>query len=288
MIIVDINQTFMSNLMVHIHRGNTKEIHSEDLLRHMILNSIRGYNVKFKNKYGRLVIAADDRHYWRKDVFPYYKANRKKSREESEIDWGKIFEVFHKLKDEIRVNFPYPYIQADGAEADDIIGVLCNYTSENTLIASRDEDFYQLHILDHVNQYNIIDKKFVKLTPEESKKSLLEKIVRGDGGDGVPNIFSVDNSFVEKIRQKSVSTKLVEEWKEYYYRGIDWKEFVPTEHHINFDRNKTLIDLSCTPVHIKQAIIDKYNSESNKDRSKLFNYFAMNNLRNLVETINDF
>ena len=58
----------ISNMMAQLG-GKGSDI-SEDLVRHMILNSIRGYNVKFKEEFGiDIIICCDSRHYWRREVF---------------------------------------------------------------------------------------------------------------------------------------------------------------------------------------------------------------------------
>lgn len=91
MIIVDLNQVMISNFMAQV--GNHTNITiDENLFRHMVLNSIRSYNTKFKAEYGEMVIACDAGNNWRRDVFPYYKANRKKARQKSDVDWNTVFE----------------------------------------------------------------------------------------------------------------------------------------------------------------------------------------------------
>jgi len=119
----------------------------EDLIRHMVLNSIRMLRSKFSDKYGELVICCDSKHYWRRDIFPYYKANRKKDRDKSDVDWPSLFTFLNKVKQELRDYFPYKVIEVDGAEADDIIGTLVreHHLMENyILIVSSDKDFMQL------------------------------------------------------------------------------------------------------------------------------------------------
>ena len=49
MIIVDINQIMISNLMVQINGRQAVEL-SEDLVRHMVLNSLRAHNKKFRKE----------------------------------------------------------------------------------------------------------------------------------------------------------------------------------------------------------------------------------------------
>ena len=120
MLILDLNQVMISNLMVQI--GNhTNAALDENMVRHMILNTIRSLNVKFRDEYGELVIAADGPNCWRKSVFPYYKANRKKSQEKSELNWSSIFECMNKIRNELKEFFPYRVIHLEGCEADDVI-----------------------------------------------------------------------------------------------------------------------------------------------------------------------
>ena len=96
MIIIDINQVMIANIMAQL--GNhTNTVIEEDIFRHMVLNSIRSFRQNFSS-YGEIIIACDDKKYWRKQVFPYYKANRKKAREQSEIDWNQIFNCLNKIK----------------------------------------------------------------------------------------------------------------------------------------------------------------------------------------------
>ena len=100
MIIIDMNQISVASLMMHLHM-NKGEL-DEEMVRHMILNSIRGYRTMFKEDYGEIVLTYDSRAYWRKQVFPQYKANRKKGREEDGKDWDSIFGVLNQIKEEIR------------------------------------------------------------------------------------------------------------------------------------------------------------------------------------------
>ena len=167
MIIVDLNQIMISNLMVQINGRNAVEL-SEDLVRHMVLNSIRGINKKFRKDYGELVIASDGKHSWRKQIFPNYKANRKKNREQSGHDWETIFDVINRIKSELIEFMPYKLIEVETAEADDVIAVLIRKIekivgpnhAKKILIVSGDKDFIHLHN-EWVKQYNPILNKYV-------------------------------------------------------------------------------------------------------------------------------
>jgi 5'-3' exonuclease len=277
MIIVDFNQVMISNLMAQI--GNHTNIPlDEGLFRHMVINSIRTYKQKFGQEYGDIVIACDDRNYWRKQVYPYYKANRKKARDKSELDWTMIFESFNNIRSEIKEFFPYRVIQVETAEADDIIATLVkNHANQKVMILSGDKDFVQLQKYPNVKQYDPVRKK--SISHDNPSYYLFEHIMKGDSGDGIPNILSDDDVFVvDGKRQKPLTQKKID---------AAWisKEYLVTR---NFLRNQQIVDLDCIPSHISEAILNKYNEEAGKDRSKLFNYFIKYKLKHMMENVGDF
>jgi 5'-3' exonuclease len=250
----------------------------EGLFRHMVINSIRGYKQKFGDQYGEIVIACDDRNYWRKQVFPYYKANRKKARDKSELDWTLIFESFNKIRSELKEFFPYRVIQIESAEADDIIATLVkNNLDKKIMILSGDKDFVQLHKHPNVKQYDPVRKKAI--THDNPTYYLFEHIMKGDTGDGIPNVLSDDDTFViESKRQKPLAQKKIDAaWIE--------KQVINER---NYMRNKQIVDLDCIPSHISEAVVNKYNEEAGKDRSKLFNYFLKYKLKHMMENVGDF
>ena len=278
MIIVDFNQVMISNLMMQL--GNHTNIPLEEgLFRHMVVNSLRSYKQKFQQEFGEIVIACDDRNYWRKQVFPYYKANRKKNRDASEINWNQVFDIFNKIKGEIKEHFPYRVIQVESAEADDIIATLVTENNDKTiLILSADKDFVQLQKYATVKQYDPIRKKWIK--EDNPQQYLYEHILRGDQGDGIPNILSDDDTFVTDKRQKPMTQKKMDIFKS---EGIS-QEMLKR----NFARNEMLVDLTKIPDNIRNGVINKYNEENGKDRSKLFNYFISHNLKLLMDSVGDF
>jgi len=276
----------IANLMAQIGNHTNMQL-EEDLLRHMILNSIRTIRSKFHSEYGELVIACDDKKYWRRDVFPYYKAHRKKAREASELDWNAIFSCLNKVREELKEFFPYKTIQVDGAEADDIIGTLCHEYGlelkpseyEKILILSGDKDFVQLQVYANVEQYDPIRKKWIKHS--NPKAYLKEHIARGDRGDGIPNMLSKDDCLIvgrqKPLRRKFLDTMLESDTPE-----------LSEELLRNYKRNQQLVDLTFTPDTIRESVLDKYlNIEVNK-RDKLFGYFVNHKLKNLMENIGDF
>lgn len=283
MIIVDFNQVMISNLMMQI--GNHTNIPLEEgLFRHMVINSLRGYKQKFQQDYGEIVIACDDKNYWRKQVFPYYKANRKKNRESSEINWSQVFELFNKIKQEIKDNFPYRVIQVESAEADDIIATLVMEHSNNMsypqemLILSGDKDFVQLQKYNNVKQYDPVRKKWIK--ENDPHAYLYEHICKGDQGDGIPNILSDDDTFVTDKRQKPLTQKRLEFFKQ---EGIGNDSISR-----NWARNAQLVDLTMIPNNIRESVIAKYQQEEGKSSNKLFNYFFTHKLKLLMDSVGDF
>lgn len=282
-VLVDLNQVMIANLMVQIGNHHNAEV-DENMIRHMVLNSIRFNRMKFKDEFGELIICADDKNYWRRQMFPYYKAARRKNREESELDWTSIFNALNKVRQELKDVFPYKVIQIDGAEADDIIGTIIHEegrelnTGEKFLILSGDKDYIQLHKYANIKQYNPVLKKWVVHSNPE--QYLYEHIVKGDAGDGVPNILSPDNSFVMNIRQKPVTKKRLEEWIDINKMSSEVKR--------NYLRNKSLIDLSEVPQHLKEKILEAYSAENTKDRSQLLDFFIKNRLKLLTESLSEF
>lgn len=283
MFIVDLSQVMYSSIMTELEYDTSKVSElNEDKLRHMILNCLRSYNLKYRKEYETMIIATDSTS-WRKEYFPYYKANRKKAREQSQHDWENIFEIMNKIRDEIKEFTPYPVIHITGAEADDIIASLIKYChNENCLILSGDKDFKQLHSY-RIKQYDPTRKKW--LVVDNPSDFLLEHIIRGDSGDGIPNVLSNDNCLVIGERQKPITVKRLESFKNEESR----KNLLtnPLLEH-NWNRNKKLIDLSETPEEIQDAIIKDFLSQLNKDRSRLLSYFMSNKLRILTEHISEF
>ena len=283
MILVDLNQVMISNMMVQIGNHRNAQI-DENMLRHMILNGIRSNRQKFHNEFGEIIICADDKNYWRRAAFPYYKANRKKSRDESELDWSSIFASLNKIREELKTFFPYKVIQIETAEADDIIGTIVHHegrdlaTGENILILSGDKDYIQLHKYANVKQYDPTRKRWISNANPE--KYLAEHIIKGDAGDGIPNVLSVDNAFVMGIRQRPITQKRLAEWTDINNMDDEVKR--------NYMRNKALIDLNEIPQSMKEEILSIWHEENGNDRSQLLNYFIKNKLRNLMECITEF
>jgi len=261
MILIDYNAVAIGNLVVQ--RLNV----DENLIRHMILNSIRMYRQKFQNEYGEVVIVADGAGNWRRDVFPQYKYKRRKNREESSIDWNEAFRIINMVRDEIRDHFPYKVMHMPKCEADDVIAKLALETQEfgkhePVMIISADHDFIQLHKYDNIKQYSPMLKKFVK--DKNPRLYSMTHIFKGDGGDGVPNVLSDDNVFVDERRQTPVTKKKLDVWLE----AEDLQKVMGDTIYRNYLRNKKMIDLTETPDAIKEEIINSFESQDPKKNKR--------------------
>lgn len=282
-ILIDLNQVLISNLMQQIG-SNTKIKLDENLIRHMVLNSLRSYAKQFKHKYGNIVVACDSKKYWRREVFPFYKANRKTDREKSPLDWHLIFETLNKIRDELKEHFPYKVLEVEGAEADDIIAVLTARMSpsEDILILSSDKDFVQLQKYSNVTQYSPILKRFVK--SENPAEYIKEHIIRGDRGDGIPNFLSADNTFVVGERQKVINKKKLVEWI-----NSEPQLFCTTDTMMRgYKRNQMLVDLDFIPENLKLQIVEAFETTKPGTRQGMMNYFIEKRLRNLIECLDEF
>ena len=282
MILFDFNQVAIANLMEQI--GSSKTPVDESLVRHMILNTIRTYVKKFKATHGpEVIIACDNKKYWRRDIFPYYKAHRKKARESSGHDWSSIFEVLNKIRDELKNHSPYKVLDVDTAEADDVIAVLATKysASEKVMILSSDKDFAQLQKFPNVEQFSPILKRAIKEPlPAAQLKQL---IIRGDKGDGIPNILTKDDVFVTGGRQKPITEVKIIGWM-----NQEPKEFCNEEMLRNYARNEMLIDLTKIPETLKENILHTYEQAKGHTKQEFMNYMIANRLKNLLEVIDEF
>lgn len=291
MILVDMNQITIGNIMAE-SKGNP--IVNEDLIRHMVVNSLRTIRTKNQEKYGELIVCYDYPGSWRKRAFSFYKENRKKQRKKSDVDWSALFDLLNRIRVEITENLPYKVMIADNCEADDIIAVLAKnfHSKENVLIVSSDGDFQQLQKYPNIDQYSPIMKKLIRC--EDPYEYLFEHVIRGDSSDGVPNILSPNDVFLQEgTRQSSISSKKYAAWLE------TWKNSGTTNRDIysitndaiivdNINRNRTLIDFDCIPEAIQQSILDKYQSIKPASRDKIMTYFASKGMRNLIQHISEF
>lgn len=298
MIGVDFNQVVISNLQMHLkgqaNRGNPE---AKSLIMHMILTTLLSYKKKFGKEYGQIVIAADGKGYWRKDVFPLYKGHRKRDREKSDVDWDFIFECMNEAKDALKENFPYKVIEIEKCEADDIIAVLAEYSQSNDLvqigildsepepfmIISSDTDFMQLQKYPNVRQWSPMQKKMIKPTVS-LREFMIEHICVGDAGDGIPNICSVENSLFDKIRQKPFKKDRI---PDFINRGIE--ACANEDERRRYQLNERLVSFEFIPQSVKDAIINEYESQKPQGgKQRIFNYLLKNRMKHLIENAGDF
>lgn len=296
MIVIDYSQILISNCLSFgsdFDKGaDAKKM--ERISRHTVLNTILSYKKQFGSKYGQVVIAVDGMRNWRRGYFSYYKGARKANREESNTDWSAIFKLGSSIVDELIQVFPYKVVRVDEAEADDVIAVLCKYTQDHELLAqgleenpqkflaiSSDGDFKQLFKYPNYAQYSPIQRKAVK-RPEPD--FLLEKIIKGDSGDGVPSVLCADDFFMKKDlygRATPITKKVLDKFKD----GANLTELERTR----FERNSTLIDFDHIPDTIQSKIIDNYQNQTpRRDKNLVFEYCATHRLRQLAENLQDF
>ena len=283
-IMVDLNQVLISNLMQHLKQITKSHEMNEDLIRHMSINTIRSNVKQFKSKYPNIVLCCDNKKYWRRDFFPFYKSQRKHDREASGLDWHLIFDTLNKIRDEFKENFPYKVLDVEGAEADDIIAVLtarlCAHGS--VLILSSDKDFGQLQKYPNVTQYSPILKRFIKI--DNPKTFIREHVLKGDRGDGIPNFLSPDNTFAAGERQKVINSKRLQEWI-----SQDAETFCTTDVMLRgYKRNQTLVDFDYIPGDIQTSIVSAFENTTVATKEKMLNYFIEKGLKVMIESINDF
>ena len=259
----------------------------ENLIRHMILNSIRMYKQKFKD-YGEMVIVADAGGNWRKDVYPEYKGKRKQNRDESKIDWDKAFQNINMVLEEIKTNMPWKVIHQWGCEADDAIAEITKWTQEfgnyeKVMIVSADHDFIQLQKFDNVQQFSPVTKKFVK--DPNPRLYQLEHILKGCSGDGVPNVLSDDDTLLVEGKRQNVLSKKKKETL------LEDPNALGEQVYRNYIRNKKMIVLteeSECPDSVKQEIINKFESYETPARNKVLPYLISKQCRLLVEVVEEF
>lgn len=285
MIIIDYSGIAISSVFSQAKSNKIEE----DFLRHIILNSLRMYNLKYRDKYGKMVIACDGGS-WRKDYYPQYKAARRKNREESSMDWKEIFRILNNVKAEIIEHLPYTVVQTEKAEADDVIAALVESTQEfgnyePVMIISADKDFIQLQRYDNVAQWSPMTKKLI--VDKNPTRYLLEHVLKGDSGDGVPNVLSPDNTFTDSIRQTALRATKIDEWIAADKVG-KLQSVMPEETYRNYIRNRTVIDLERVPTEVRDAILTEYNSAPVKNNSKVLNYLISKRCNMLISSASEF
>jgi hypothetical protein len=296
MILVDYSQVALSNILSFQRELKGSESEIKNLIRHVTLSTLKSYKKKYGKEYGELVICCDGRKYWRREVFPQYKAGRKKARDNSDLDWTLIFDTLSEMREDLAKYFPYKVIHLDRAEADDIIAVLAKWTQTNglvqqglieepqkVLILSSDGDFIQLQKYSNVSQWSPMQKKQIKVTAKELHEKKITHIVKA-GDDGIPNILSKDDVFVTGERQKPVSAKRLAEFIENGFIACK-----TDDERRNWQRNTLLIDFDYIPEDVSSEIVDAYvNYKTTGDKMSIMNYLIEKKCRLLLDELEDF
>jgi hypothetical protein len=297
MILVDYSQVALAAILTFQRELKGTESEVKNLIRHVTLSTLKSYKKKYGKEYGELVICCDGRKYWRKEFFEFYKGMRKSNRDKSDLDWKLIFDTLSEMREDIAQHFPYRVMHIDRAEADDIIAVMSQYLQENLLIQeglveepqkililSSDKDFKQLQLYPTVKQWSPMQKKYITATKKEIIEHKIEHIVKGDTGDGVPNILSKDDVFMKGERQKPVSAKRLQEFFDNGYNACK-----NDEERRNWHRNSTLVDFEHIPPDVKESIIVAYISNKPKgDKMSIMNYLMEHRCRLLLDEIEEF
>lgn len=284
----DMSQISMATAFVEFQNSPV----TTDLLRHLVLNSIKFNLKKFKEEYPIVVLCFDnaDGEYWRRDYGYYYKKNRKKAREESTFDWEGFFTGMKEVTKEISENMPYITLNIPRVEADDTIGVLTKRLSikgHKILIVSSDGDYYQLHKYPGVKQWAPTLKKFVdKKKDGTPTEFLMTKLLKGDKKDGVACVKVRSDYILTKLdgeRAPNITKKLIE-------GCLD----DGPEKHLNesemarYKENQIMIDMDFIPEEIQKRIIEEYDNFKVPGRNKIYPYFVSKKLVKLSRELNQF
>lgn len=256
------------------------------------LNSLKSLCQKFNPT--RLIIAIDAKNGWRKKIYPEYKQQRKKARDDSKVDFEALFKILDTFLEELQNAFQnLEILKVDEAEGDDIIAVACQNISSRITIVSTDHDFYQLHTLKNVKQFNPKDKQIVK--PLNGKTSLEVKILGGDKNDNIPAIFPrCGPKTVASLMSSNFLTNLYDD--EYFKLEENLKAFKektklsPEEVRKNLQRNTQLIDFKHIPTEIRTRILEKIQSPNIKkfDGRKFMNFIIRHELSPIIDRAGDF
>ena len=222
---------------------------------------------------------------WRKDFYEPYKKNRSVARAaqtEAEQEEDRLFwSAFDDLKTFLTDRTNCTVLQHQQLEADDLVaGWIQSHPEDHHTIVSSDTDFHQL-LSANVNQYNgiadelhtlegILDKKGKLVIDKKTKEPkkipdpswiLFEKCMRGDPTD---NVFSA----YPGVRTKGSKNKvgLEEAYADRAKQGFNWNNLMlqrwtdhnGEEHRVldDYERNRTLVDLSAQPDNIKAVIAE--------------------------------
>ena len=260
MILIDANQLMIAN-MFSIYGKRLEEIQMHHV-RYAYTRGLAYYYKKFHSTYGALHLCYDNRENWRRDLFPHYKASRRRDQKKSNMDWGNMYDLFMQVADEMGKELSVAEYNVEACEADDVIAFLCHKAQEKTVIVSSDKDFQQLLGLHWVDQYSPAHKKFLEC--EDPEAFLQEHIIRGDSSDGIPNIWSDDDAIINEDKKQVIMNK-----KRYNLAvdALNMGDMSVIEH--GYHRNKMLIDLNEIPERWKRRIRNHYDFNQSYTKEQL-------------------
>lgn len=162
------------------------------------IRDIRGFAASFKC---REVIILSDRYgsKYRKELYPEYKANRKKinQSEEDKADFKEFIEEYNRTLEMCKELFKVVILE--GVEADDVIAYLCNTKArefKHLMILSTDKDLNQL-VTHKVSRFSYITRKETNMDNFEEQNNclpeefILVKCLQGDTGDNIPGVAGI-------------------------------------------------------------------------------------------------
>ena len=314
LILVDFSGIFYRYVIPHYHKleREQKDMHGAPLNLEDIYNfgreSILRVLINYRNKLGKsgsfsdIVLCADS-YSWRKDKYDFYKRERSEAKDESDFDWDAFYAFMDKLLYELRDIFNIGTIKVNGAEGDDIIGTLIHEYHDQfkrMIIISSDHDFKQLFKYKCVKIYDPQINDYIERV--SGSKYKLAHILMGDRGDGIPNVFTRADHYInpkynkDGKKERAVSFGEVK-FESLFGSDIDSEtkkqnlEEIKNNNKKRFKQNKTLIDLSCTPKHIKLLIKEQYkfiklSKRKNKMcRKTIMDYLKEHRLRDIRKDI---
>jgi hypothetical protein len=244
--------------------------------RHLVMNGI--FSLIEKDDYDRVIIAYDGKHYWRKNLFPEYKAHRKDARDKNKlIDFDEFFVVLNEFIEEFKKSFTnLVHLQVDSAEADDVIAVFVksNHEKNKITVVTGDSDFKQLLRYSNVTLYDPMKKK--NAVTSDYRKELQLKIISGDKSDNIPAVTGKKSMVVNK------ACKVYNMGVEKFAEEIDDEEVMK-----RFELNTKLINFDFIPIEESQKIIENYDVYETKKHSlgRVINFTSKYNLRLIGEKL---
>jgi 5'-3' exonuclease, N-terminal resolvase-like domain/T4 RNase H, C terminal len=246
---------------------------TKELILHGIISIIKSSACRYK--VDGILVACDSKNNWRKDIYPEYKGNRNKEKDEYFID---VVDAIQQAEEFFNTCTNIPAIKVDNAEADDIIAISTKTSKHKTVILSSDKDFIQL-LDDKTRLYSPTTKNERKTFDRDF--DLFVKCIRGDPGDNIHAAYPrVRTKRLQEVwGDKLKMANLMEE-----KRKIDGKKVG------NFyEFNRRLIDLDQIPQGIQYSIsqqletISDSNSYGRYSHMKILRYLGKNNLRKIAK-----